>query len=182
MCNPEFPWYVLRLRSNFERVASTVLKERGYDVFLPEYRTRRKWSDRVKEIDVPLFPGYTFCRFDPRLKLPILMSPGVVSILESADGPVPVPEREIMAVQMMLQSGLTFGLCPFLQVGQPVVVERGPLKGTEGIVVRMKGSYRLVVSVFLLQRSVSAEIDRDCVRALPMPDKRVGTQLSFAHA
>jgi transcription antitermination factor NusG len=110
------------------------------------------------------------------------MSPGVVSILESADGPVPVPEHEITAVQMMLQSGLTFGLCPFLQVGQPVVVERGPLKGTEGIVVRMKGSYRLVVSVFLLQRSVSAEIDRDSVRALPMPDKRVGTQLSFAHA
>lgn len=177
---PEFPWYVLRLRSNFERVASTVLKERGYDVFLPEYRTRRKWSDRVKEIDAPLFPGYTFCRFNPQQKLPILMSPGVVSILESADGPVPVPEREIAAVQMMLQSGLTFGLCPFLQAGQPVVVERGPLKGTEGIVVRMKGSYRLVVSVFLLQRSVSAEIDRDSVRALPMPDKRVGTQLSFA--
>jgi transcription antitermination factor NusG len=158
------------------------LQQRGYEVFLPEYRTRRKWSDRVKEIDAPLFPGYTFCRFNPRLKLPILMSPGVVSILESADGPVPVPEHEITAVQMMVKSGLKFGSCPFLQVGQPVVVERGPLKGTEGNVVRMKGSYRLIVSVFLLQRSVSAEIDRDSVRALPMPDKMIGSRLTFAQA
>jgi transcription antitermination factor NusG len=82
----------------------------------------------------------------------------------------------------MLESGLPFGACPFLQKGQPVVVERGPLKGTEGVVVRTKGAYRLVVSVFLLQRSISAEIDRDSVRALPPARTPFGLHLSPAHA
>jgi transcription antitermination factor NusG len=110
------------------------------------------------------------------------MSPGVISILESADGPIPVPEQEIAAVKAMLESGLPFGACPFLQQGQPVIVERGPLRGTEGVVVRTKGSYRLVVSVFLLQRSISAEIDRDSVRALPMDGSPLGQRLSPVHA
>lgn len=182
MSNPQFPWYVVRLRSNFEKVASTSLREKGYDVFLPSYLTRRKWSDRIKEVEVPLFPGYTFCRFDPRYKLPILMCPGVFSILESADGPVPVPEQEVAGVRAILESGLQFGACPFLKEGQPVVVERGPLKGTEGVVVRTKGAYRLVVSVFLLQRSVSAEIDRDSVRVLPPSGTAAGMRLSPTHA
>jgi transcription antitermination factor NusG len=178
----EFPWYVIRLRSNFEKGATASLKDKGYSAFLPSYRTRRKWSDRIKEVEVPLFPGYTFCRFDPRCKLPILMCPGVISILESADGPIPVPEQEIAAVQAMLNSGLPFGACPFLQEGQPVMVERGPLKGTEGVVVRTKGAYRLVVSVFLLQRSIWAEIDRDAVRVLPSAATPVGLRLSPVHA
>jgi transcription antitermination factor NusG len=180
--NAEFPWYVIRLRSNFEKGATAYLKEKGYSAFLPSYRALRKWSDRVKEVEVPLFPGYTFCRFDPHYKLPILMCPGVISILESADGPIPVPEKEIAAVKAMLESGIRFGACPFLQQGQPVIVERGPLKGTEGVVVRTKGAYRLVVSVFLLQRSISAEIDRDSVRALPTVTTPVGLRLSPAHA
>jgi transcription antitermination factor NusG len=164
-----FPWYVIRLRSNFEKVATSSLKDRGYETFLPLYRTRRKWSDRVKEIEAPLFPGYTFCRFDAGLKLPILQCPGVISILEAPAGPIPVPDSELAAVRLMLDSGLAFDAYPFLQQGQPVMVERGPLRGTEGLVVRIKGNYRLVISVFLLQRSVSAEIDRDSIRVLPMP-------------
>lgn len=158
------------------------LRDSGYETFLPLYRTRRKWSDRVKEVEVPLFPGYTFCRFDSRRKLPILMCPGVASILESTNGPIPVPEEEIAAVHMILGSGLPLGACPFLRRGQSVVVERGPLKGTEGIVVRTKGAYRLVVTVFLLQRSISAEIDRDSVRALPMPNVPIELRFSPTQA
>jgi transcription antitermination factor NusG len=81
----------------------------------------------------------------------------------------------------MLGSGLAFGAFPFLQEGQSVLVERGPLKGTEGVVVRMKGAYRLVVSVFLLQRSISAEIDRDSVRPLS-PAIPMDSHLSPARA
>lgn len=182
MNNLEFPWYVVRLRSNFEKGASASLREKGYEVFLPSYRTRRKWSDRVKEVEVPLFPGYIFCRFDSRSRLPILMCPGVISILESADGPVPVPEHEVAGVRAILESGLQFGASPFLREGQRVVVERGPLKGTEGVVVRTKGAYRLVVSVFLLQRSISAEIDRDSVRVLPAVATSGGLGASPIHA
>jgi transcription antitermination factor NusG len=110
------------------------------------------------------------------------MCPGVISILASTEGPIPVPEQEIAAVRAIVESGLPFSAYPFLQKGQPVLVERGPLKGTEGVVVRTKGACRLVVSVFLLQRSVSAEIDRDAVRVLPAVRTPVGSRLLPTHA
>ena len=174
---PDFPWYVVRVRSNFEKIVTQNFTERGYTTFLPLYRTQRRWSDRVKEVDAPLFPGYTFCKFDPLQKLPILMNPGVVSILESANGPIPVPDSDIASVQAMLKSGLPVGPWPFLQQGQLVLVERGPLKGVEGLIVKLKDNFRLVVSVSLLQRSVSAEIDREWVRPLPMPVARACSHL-----
>jgi transcription antitermination factor NusG len=159
------PWYVVRVRSNFERVAAASFHEKGFETYLPLYRSRRKWSDRTKEIDVPLFPGYVFSRFDTALRLPILTTPGVVSIVGSnATGPAAVPEAEIEAIRKLLQSKLPIGPWPFLSAGQHVVVERGPLSGVEGIVVQIKNGFRLVVSVSLLQRSVYAEIDRDWVR------------------
>jgi transcription antitermination factor NusG len=163
---PDFRWYVVRLRSNFEQTACQILIEKGYSTFLPLYRSRRKWSDRTKEIDIPLFPGYLFCKFDPPHKLPIVMTAGVVSILESSEGPIPVDESEIASVRALLKSGLPFGPWPFLREGQPVLVERGPLMGVEGRIISLKNKYQLVVSVSLLQRSVSVEIDRECVRPL----------------
>src|SRR6202007_3285571 len=115
---------------------------------------RRTWSDRTKEIEVPLFPGYTFCKFDSRYRLPILTTPGVVSILESPNGPIPVEESEIESVRSLLKSGLPVGPWPFLQEGQPILVERGPFQGVEGRIVNLKNKYRLIVSLSLLQRSV----------------------------
>jgi transcription antitermination factor NusG len=163
---PDYPWYVVRLRSNFERCASQIFEEKGFTTFLPMYRTRRTWSDRTKEIEVPLFAGYTFCKFDPQHRLPILTTPGVVSILESSSGPIPVEETEIEVVRALLKSGLPVGPWPFLQEGQQVLVERGPLKGVEGLILTLKNKYRLIVSLSLLQRSVSVEIDRECVRPI----------------
>jgi transcriptional antiterminator NusG len=162
----EFPWYAVRLRSNFERRASQIFEEKGFITFLPTYWTRRTWSDRTKEIEVPLFSGYTFCRFDPLNRLPILTTPGVVSILESSNGPIPIDESQIDSVRALLKSGLPVGPWPFLREGQPVLVERGPLKGIEGQILSLKNKYRLVVSVSLLQRSVSVEIDREWARPL----------------
>jgi transcription antitermination factor NusG len=158
------PWYVVVVRTNFERVTSLRFQEKGYDTFLPLYRAQRKWSDRRKEIEVPLFSGYTFCRFDAAHRLPILQTPGVVSIVGTkATGPIPVDENEIKAVRTMLDSELPVGPWPFLREGNFVSVERGPLAGVEGIVVEVKSNFRLVVSVSLLQRSVFAEIDREWV-------------------
>jgi transcription antitermination factor NusG len=159
-----FPWFVVAVRVNFERAVSLSFQEKGYDVFLPLYRTRRKWSDRSKQIDVPLFTGYTFCRFDPARRLPILQTPGVITIVGSkTTGPIPVNDGEIEAVQALVNSNLPVGPWPFLREGSMVRVEDGPLSGLEGIVITMKANWRLIVSVSLLQRSVYAEIDRDWV-------------------
>jgi len=164
VAQPSLAWYALRVRSNFEWAVNAVLTGKEYEAFLPTYRTRRRWSDRTKEVEEPLFRGYTFCRFDAARRLPILTTPGVVSIIGSASGPIQVDEREIASVRGMVASGVVVGPWPFLREGQFVSVERGPLAGVEGIIVSFKGQYRLVVSVSLLQRSVAVEIDRDWVR------------------
>jgi len=161
------PWYAIRVRSKFETVASTILRGKGYEEFLPVYQSSRNWSDRVKLLDLPLFPGYLFCRFDVNGRLlPILTTPGVISIVGAGKTPIPVSDDEIAAVQAVIRSGLPAQPWPFLNAGDRVYIGRGPLAGVEGIVTNTGKKYGLVVSVPLLQRSVAVEIDRDCARPI----------------
>jgi transcription antitermination factor NusG len=159
----------VRVRSRAEKLVHAALVNKQYECFLPTYRSRRRWSDRIKELDAVLFPGYTFCRFDPSKRLAILTTPGVVSIISSSQGPIEVDERELAFVRSLILSGGVVGPWPFLREGQYVAVERGPLAGVEGIIVSLKGQFRLVVSVSLLQRSVAVEIDRDWVKPISSP-------------
>jgi transcription antitermination factor NusG len=160
-------WFAVRVRSHHERIAAAHLRERGYEEFSPSYKTERRWSDRKKEIDQFLFPGYVFCRLNPQDRLPVLTAPGVVDLVGFGRIPSPVPDHEIESIRRMVQSGLLVMPWPFLELGNRVLIERGPLAGVEGILDEVKGRCRLVVSVNLLQRSVSAEVDRNWVRPLP---------------
>jgi len=160
-------WYAIRVRSKFERIVSTSLSGKAYEEYLPIYHARRKWSDRSKDLDLPLFPGYLFCRFDVELRLPILVTPGVISIVGIGRIPVAISDQEINAIQTMVRSGLLLRPWPQLAVGSRVLIEKGPLKGLEGVALDIKKKYHLFVSVPLLQRSVSVEIERDWVRPLP---------------
>jgi transcription antitermination factor NusG len=162
-------WYALRVRSNFEWVAAQALRERGFEENLPSYRSRRRWSDRVKEVEAPLFPGYLFCRFNLQNRLPILTAPGVLHIVGSGKIPQPVDEQELLAVRTLARSGSPVTPWPFLRTGQRVELEYGPLAGLEGILVAVKNVSRIVVSVSLLQRSISAEVDSDWVRPVGQP-------------
>lgn len=131
------------------------------------YRSRRRWSDRFKQLDLPLFPGYLFCRFDyPDRVGPVLTTPGVIGIVSAGKTPIPVAEEEIEAVKRIVHSGLAAQPWPFLRVGSNVYIERGSLTGLEGFVISANKVHRLVVSVTLLQRSVAVEIDRDWVRPI----------------
>ncbi len=159
-------WYAVRVRPRFERLVSTSLSGKGYDEYLPLYRSRRKWSDRAKDLDLPLFPGYLFCRFDVDVRLPILTTPGVISVVGIGRIPVAIPDSEVDAIQTMIRSGLHLQPWPQLAVGSRVLIEQGPLKGLEGVALDVKKKFRLFVSVPLLQRSVSVEIDREWVRPL----------------
>lgn len=139
---------------------------RGYEAYLPLYRVRRRWSDRVVDKELPLFPGYLFCRFDPHQRLPILTTPGVVSIISSAKIPIPIPQMEIAAIRTAIESGFLVMPCAYLKEGQRVRVREGPLEGVEGILIRKKSELRIVLTVEMLQRSVSMEIDRESVVAI----------------
>lgn len=169
-------WYALCVRLGFESAVSRALGNKGYDPFLPLYPSTRRWSDRTKQIHLPLFPGYLFCRLNVQERLlPVLTTPGVKSILGAGPVPSAVPEMEIAAIQAVIRSGLSAQPVPYLTIGDKVLIERGPLKGLEGIVLSAKNSNvakrdQLVVSVSLLQRSIAIEIQPEWVRPFSIGD------------
>ena len=155
----EQPWYALSVRSRYEKIVATILQGQGYEGFLPLYKCRRRWSDRIKEIETPLFPGYLFCRFDIYNRLPILKIPGVQYVVGGTRIPNPIETSEIEALQAVIRTDATREPWPFLQIGDRVRIEYGSLAGVEGVLLHVKGRHRLVLSVTLLQRSVAVDID-----------------------
>jgi transcription antitermination factor NusG len=156
-------WFALHVRSRHDKLVAANLRVRGMEALLPLYRSRRRWSDRTRVMDLPLFPGYVFCRFDPQMLLPILMTPGVVRVISAGKRPCPVAEEEITAIQRVIYAGNAVEPWPYLRAGQKVRILDGPLFGIEGILLDVKNRRRLVVSVHLLQRSIAVELDRDCI-------------------
>src|SRR6516162_5322363 len=166
----QFPWFALQVRTKHEFGVASLLRGRGYAPFVPLYQCRKRWSDRIKVVDAPLFPGYLFCRLNLQNRLPVLMTPGVTQIVGCSRVPIPVDEAEINAIQTMVATGLPARPWPFLQVGDRVQIERGPVRGLEGILLEVRGAQRFVLSVTLLQRSVAVEIDPAFVKSLaPAP-------------
>jgi transcription antitermination factor NusG len=168
-----YPWYALHVRARHEKAVDRVLRERGYDALLPMYRARRRWSDRIQEVELPLFPCYVFCRFDPHRLTPIMTTPGVIRPISFGTKIVPVDEAEIGAIQAVIGSRLNCEPWPYFRVGQRVRIEHGCLSGLEGFVQLMKGRFRLVVSVTLLQRSCAVEIDQAWLSPIPPDSPRM---------
>jgi transcription antitermination factor NusG len=162
----KYPWFAVQVRMRREASATDFLAGMGYECFLPLYKSRRRWSDRIKELETPLFPGYLFCRFDPQHRLPILKTAGVIQVVGYNRVPVPVDEQEIAAIQTLVASGIPNQPWPFLSVGDRVRIESGSLRGLEGILTNFRGNHRLVLSVTLLQRAVAVEIDSALVESL----------------
>jgi transcription antitermination factor NusG len=162
----QFPWFALQVRTRQELGVAEFLKGRGYKPFLPLCESRKVWSDRIKISDVPLFPGYLFCRVNIQDRLPILTAPGVIRIVGYNRLPIPVDEAEISAIQAIVSSGLPKQPWPFLKIGERVQITSGPLRGLDGILVDVRGGHHLVISVSLLQRSVAVKIDSAFVKPL----------------
>lgn len=160
------PWYGVRTRSNQEKIAASVLDARGFEPYFPSYSVRRRWSDRIVETTLPLFPGYVFCRFDLSQKVQVLSTPGVASVVAFGNVPAPIDDSEIEAIQTLIQSGKAVQPHPYLREGERVRVLSGPLDGLEGILVKKRTEWRMIVCITLLQRSISVEVDRDCLGEL----------------
>jgi transcription antitermination factor NusG len=154
------PWFAVQVKARQEKMVSSLLHHKDFECFLPLYRCRRRWSDRVKELALPLFSGYLFCRLEPRDRLQALKTPGVMQIVGAGKIPISVDDAEIAAIRSIVDSGLSSHPCPFVEVGQMARIEEGPLRGVTGIVVQVKSQQKLIVSVPLLKRSVAVEINR----------------------
>ena len=162
--NSLLPWFAVRVKSNYEKPVSMILRGKGFEEFMPTYRCRRQWSDRVKVVDVPLFPGYLFCRLDLNKRLALLTTPGFLYLVGKGRTPEPVDEREILAIQAAMRSGLPASPWPSIVVGQKVRLERGPLRGVEGVVAKIADQERVYLNVTLLQRAVVVQVEPDWIQ------------------
>ena len=174
-CDPDASasrWYALYVRSRHEKVVEAGLRSKGYKAFSPFYRTRRKRVDRMVGIDVALFPGYVFCQFDSNKRLPILMTPGIVGVVGPGNRPLPVDDTEIDSIRILGLSGRPVQPWPFLKSGQRIRLHSGPLMGAEGVFLKVKDEYHLIVSITLLQRAVSVVVEEVSVAPLFFGERR----------
>ena len=152
-------WYAVTVRPRHEKTVTRHFEHRGLNYFLPVYRSRRRWKDRRKELDMALFPGYVFVNLNLRDRLGVLQSPGVMQFVTFQGQPAVVPDLEIRALESGLSAGLGAQPHPYLRQGKKVRVKSGPLVNAEGIMIRRKEGFRLVLSIDLLMRSVMLEVD-----------------------
>jgi transcription antitermination factor NusG len=159
----DLSWFAIRVRSQCEKMVSDALRYKSYEEFLPLYWSRRRWSDRIKVIQLPLFAGYLFCRFDLADRNSILKTPGVSHIVGRGKVPVPVDSGELENIRLAVSCGKSIAPWHGLEVGNIVRIENGPLRGIEGMLLRFKGSHHLILGVQLLQRAVAVEVDESWV-------------------
>jgi transcription termination/antitermination protein NusG len=156
-------WFALTVKHQHERRVEGVLCANGVQTFLPVFRSRRQWSDRIKQQDAPLFPGYVFVRFSLPERVSVLNTPGVARIVGFGGVPVPLEDQEVGNIRTALASNQALGPWPYLHAGDRVRIERGPLRGVEGILLHEKTGFRLVLGVEILRRSVAVEVDPEIV-------------------
>jgi transcription antitermination factor NusG len=151
-------WFALRVRPKHEKTVATHLSRLGLDEYVPLQKVRHQWSDRWKELDEPLFPGYIFCRFAYSDRMRVLT---VASVVGEVD------DSEIESIRTLVRSGKPLAHLPFLRIGQHIMIERGPLAGIRGVVLRDENAWRVVVSVEALDRSIAVEVDREVLQQWP---------------
>jgi len=159
-------WHALFTRHQHEKCIAHILSSKGFEVFLPLYWTIHRWKDRSKQLCLPLFPSYVFLRGGLQRQLDILTTPGVHFVVASGSRFADIPEEEINAIRKIVESFTRVEPHPFLKCGDHVRVKHGPLTGVEGILIRKRNGFRLVVSVEILGRSVAAEIDSSSVECV----------------
>jgi transcription antitermination factor NusG len=174
-------WYALFTRHQHEKSVAIALANKSYEVYLPLYRSVRRWQDRAKQIMLPLFPCYVFICGGMDRQLQIITTPGVIQIVGWGGHPAIVPQTQLDAVRQIIESCLCVETHPYLECGDRVRVKAGPLMGLEGILTRKKGVARLVVSMEMLGRSGAVEIDVSNVERIgPFPALRLSYRLSVS--
>jgi transcription antitermination factor NusG len=157
------PWFALQTRPRNERQVERQLVHKGYECLLPMYRQKRRWSDRVVDVELPLFPMYVFCRFNSSILGKAISTPGVTRIVGFGGRPAEVMPEEMEALQLLAQCSLLREPWAYIPDGTLVRVETGPLAGARGVFCSGEDSGRLVISVTLLQRSVAVQLDETTV-------------------
>jgi transcription antitermination factor NusG len=187
-CGPRPGWWAVYIRHQHEKAVASMLTAKGLEVFLPLYESLRHWKDRRKKLLLPLFPGYLFVRENLGGPLPILTTPGTHMILSRGDHLEVIANDEIQAISRAVGDPSRVEPHQFLKDGERVRVIGGPMQGIEGILVRKKNLYRLILSVEMIAQSVAIEVDADSVEpvrpfqphAAPVPYAMAKPPLPYA--
>jgi transcription antitermination factor NusG len=164
----ELRWYAAYTCANHEKRVAEQLGVREVEHFLPLYASVRRWKDRRVTLDLPLFPGYVFVRMTLGERLRVMEVPGVARLVGFDGTPAALPADEIEALRTSIASEARLEPDPFLTVGRRVRIKAGPLAGMEGVLRRRKGSFRVVMSIELIQRSVAVDADAADVEAVSL--------------
>jgi len=163
-CAPQVRWYAAYTCAQHEKSVTRQLELRSVQSFLPLYEKMSRWKDRRVKVQLPLFAGYVFVRMQLDEKLRVLQVPGVVRLVGFGGQPSPLLEEEMEALRRGLSGTLHAEPCPYLQVGSRVRLKSGPLRGTQGVLLKKKSGYRFVISLELIQRSISVEVDAEDIQ------------------
>ena len=176
-------WYALLTRHQHEKAVSLSLSSKSHEVYLPLYRSVRRWQDQ-SEATLPPFCSLVtgvFIRGGMDRQLQILTTPGVVHIVGWGGHPATIPQSQLDAARRIVESCLRVEAHPYLECGDRVRVKTGPLVGLEGILTRKKGMARLVISIEMLGRSAAIEIDvLNVERIGPFPALRLSNRISVS--
>ena len=175
-------WYAVHTRHQHEKNVARVLANKGFEAFLPLYTAVHRWKDRDKQLVLPLFPCYVFLRSPLERWQPVLTTPGVHSVLGFGGQHSMIPSWEIESIRRMVGSPLKAEPHPYLKCGDRIRVRAGALQGLEGILVRKKSIWKLLVSVEMLQRSVAVEVDASMVERLSSPKAEGAAGFMLSHA
>jgi len=159
-------WFAAYTRANHEGRVAHELTQRGVENYLAQYQSRRIWKDRQVLLSMPLFPGYVFVHLSLQHKLRVLQVPGVACLVSFGGRPAALPAAEFERIRALLnrESGVTPH--PYLATGRRVRVSSGPFAGLEGIVIRRKNRHRLVISLEIIERSISVELGEEKLEAI----------------
>lgn len=152
-------WYAISTRPRHEKKVYQALKQKKIETYLPLQKLSRKWSDRYKTIEEPLFSCYVFVRIALKDRLQVLQTDSVVRFLAFNNIPATIPDSQIQSVKLILEKCHTIDHIDYLTPGQKIEVEQGPLKGVKGICVEIKNSQRLVVRLDGIKQAISVDID-----------------------
>ena len=163
------PWWAVYTRHHHEKAIEDMLTAKGFKVFLPLYESIRRWKDRKMVLSLPLFPCYLFVRGGLDRKLQVVTTPGIYTILYRGEQVAIIPDREMEAIRRAINGPCNVEPYPFLKCGTRVRVIRGALEGVEGILIRKKNLFRLILSVDMLAQSVAVEVHAsDVERCAPV--------------
>lgn len=154
-------WYAVHPRARHEKQVVDRLDEQGFTTFLPLVKETRRWSDRKKVVEFPLFGCYVFVQLVPtnQMRLRVCQTDGVLQIVGVKGQGIAIPDDQIEAVRALLNGSLPWSNHPFLKIGQRVRVCGGALEGVEGVLVSRNGDRTLIISVDAIQRSLAVSVE-----------------------